>query len=195
MKYAEKSLKENEKIIKKAKLNPIIRLPYLIITIISFIITFNIDVSEYQPSFIFFFILSIVMLVQTIRICIILDTTELCFTNSRVIGKVGWLNTITLDSPINKINDIMIIQSLMGKLLNYSTIKICTSSSNYYFKYIENSEEFKNALTDFINKSKTKENVKTNDKYGEMLKLKELLDKQIITKDEFEKEKAKLLNQ
>ena len=195
MKYAEKSLKENEKIIKKAKLNPIIRLPYLIITIISFIITFNIDVSEYQPSFIFFFILSVVMLVQTIRICIILDTTELCFTNSRVIGKVGWLNTITLDSPINKINDIMIIQSLMGKLLNYSTIKICTSSSNYYFKYIENSEEFKNALTDFINKSKTKENVKTNDKYGEMLKLKELLDKQIITKDEFEKEKAKLLNQ
>ena len=91
-------------------------------------------------------------MVNLIKSIVSILTTKLYFNDKIICGKVGLLKTISLETSLNKINDIMIIQNLGGKILNYSTIRIFTSSNKYDFKYIKNANEFKNRLQESINK-------------------------------------------
>ena len=77
-------------------------------------------------------------------------TTKLEITNRRVKGKIGLINTNELDSPLNKINSVQIKQGLCGKIFNYGTITITTSSSLFEFDYITNPNEFKTILNNQI---------------------------------------------
>lgn len=77
-------------------------------------------------------------------------TTKLELTNKKVRGKTGLINTNELECPLNKINGIQVIQGLFGKIFNYGSIKITTSSSFLIFKYIENPNEFKTILINQI---------------------------------------------
>ncbi len=195
--YINKSLKENEKIINQAELNAIIRIPYLLSFVLILLMLFNIDILDYACLWLLLFAIDICLFIDVIKICILLDTTELCFTNMRVIGKSGFIKTKSLDAPINKINDIMITQNLFGKIFQYSKIVISTSSNKYDFKYIKDAENFKNEMTNYINtienKNKSIISNNNNDNYDKLKKLKSLLDDNVITQEEFEKEKQKLL--
>lgn len=71
---------------------------------------------------------------------------KLNITNKKVYGKIGILHTRRLDSPLNKINNVGVTQNLLGKIFNYGTIEIKTSSLLYEFKYISNPNEFLNKL-------------------------------------------------
>ena len=77
-------------------------------------------------------------------------TTKLEITNKRVRGKTGLINTNELDSPLNKINGIQVIQGMFGKMFNYGTIKITTASSVFEFNYIEHPNDFKTILNNQI---------------------------------------------
>jgi len=77
-------------------------------------------------------------------------TTKLVITNRRVNGKTGLINTNELDSPLNKINGIQVKQGLFGKIFNYGTMTITTSSSVFKFDYINNPNEFKTILNNQI---------------------------------------------
>lgn len=81
------------------------------------------------------FLLIIVDLVNTIGM-------KLNITSKKVYGKIGLLHTRRLDSPLNKINNIGVTQNIFGKIFNYGTIEIKTSSLLYEFKYISNPNEF-----------------------------------------------------
>ncbi len=76
--------------------------------------------------------------------------TKLEITNKRVRGKIGLVNTNELDSPLNKINGIQVIQGMFGKIFNYGTIKITTASSVFEFNYIEHPNDFKTILNNQI---------------------------------------------
>lgn len=76
--------------------------------------------------------------------------TKLEITNKRLIGKTGIISTNELDSPLNKINSVQIKQSAIGKMCNYGTLVISTSSSVYTFNYINNPNEFKTILNNQI---------------------------------------------
>lgn len=73
-------------------------------------------------------------------------TTKLEITNRRIIGKIGLINTNELDSPINKLNSVQVKQGLWGKIFNYGTIIITTSSSVFEFDYVNKPNEFKTIL-------------------------------------------------
>ena len=75
-----------------------------------------------------------------------LFTTTLCFTNKKIIGKRGLIRTKTLEAPLNKINNASVEQGLFGKLMNYGTIRIDTSSGTYLFNHISDPNGFKSAL-------------------------------------------------
>ena len=77
-------------------------------------------------------------------------TAKLEITNKRVRGKTGLINTNELDSPLNKINGIQVIQGMFGKMFNYGTIKITTASSVFEFNYIEHPNDFKTILNNQI---------------------------------------------
>ncbi len=193
--YISKSLKEDEKIIAQAELNAIIRIPYLLSFFIVLFILFKLPIFENARLWLLLLAVDICLFIDTFKICVLLDTTELCFTNMRVIGKIGLLKTKSLDAPMNKINDIEITQNLFGKIFRYSKIVISTSSNKYDFKYIKDAEKFKNEMTDYINsfENKNKKDIVKEDNYDKLKKLKFLLDENIISQEEFEKEKKKLL--
>ena len=77
---------------------------------------------------------------------IIMFTTELGFTNKRILGKVGWLQTKTMDAPLIKINNVSVSNGILGKIFNYGDIRINTSSGDYNFKKIVKPEQFKKQL-------------------------------------------------
>ncbi|MBX6342480.1 MAG: PH domain-containing protein, partial [Thermomicrobiaceae bacterium] len=49
-------------------------------------------------------------------------------TNYRIIQTEGVLNKRVLDSSLEKVNDILMTQSLIGRMLDYGTIEIITGS-------------------------------------------------------------------
>ena len=80
--------------------------------------------------------------------------TILWLNDKKVYGKVGLFNTTSLDAPLDKINDIIIGQKLVGKILGYSRIIIFTSSSKYVYDFISNAEVFRDYLNDYSEKFK-----------------------------------------
>ncbi len=52
------------------------------------------------------------------------QTTELAFTNKRVIAKFGILSRRTIELNLIKVESLQVDQSLIGRLLNYGTLII-----------------------------------------------------------------------
>jgi len=73
-------------------------------------------------------------------------TTELAFTNKRLLGKLGVFNIDELDIPLNQVRDIRIKSNLIGKLCGFGTITITMGSRRVPFVAVRHPEKFKKAL-------------------------------------------------
>lgn len=51
-------------------------------------------------------------------------TTELAFTNKRVIAKFGFISRKTIELNINKVESIQVDQGILGRIFNYGTLVI-----------------------------------------------------------------------
>lgn len=127
-KYVEKNLGKDEEIIGTTQVHKICLLPHILLCFV----------------YVGFF----TIWGAVIRIC----TTDLAFTNKRLLGKVGLINTKVLDTPLNKINNVSVEQGLCGKIFGYGTIVVSSSSAQYNFKGIKNPETFRNRLMEQIDK-------------------------------------------
>jgi uncharacterized membrane protein YdbT with pleckstrin-like domain len=123
-KYVEQNLGKNELIVKKADLNPIFLLTAWLKGILLCWLLF---------------IPTIKAIIATIRFLNI----ELAITNKRIVGKIGVLHTQSLDSPLNKIQNVAVEQKFAGKIFNYSTVVITTAAGSYNFIGIKNGDAFK----------------------------------------------------
>ncbi len=74
------------------------------------------------------------------------NSMELAFTNKRVIGKCGVGKKQSLDAPLNKIQNVFVEQSFMGKILGYGTLTVNTAAGVFNFKYVNDVQSFKNNL-------------------------------------------------
>ena len=125
--YVKKSIGKNEAIVKEADRNAL----FLVGTWIKGIL---------------FCWLFLIPLIKAIIATIRFAHVELAITNKRVIGKVGVLNTKSLDAPLNKVQNVSCEQKFFGKIFNYSTVKISTAAGEYNFDAIKNGESFKGML-------------------------------------------------
>ena len=204
--YIKNSLQVDEKLEMSAEINKIA----IVFPIITFIVCVFLLYNPYINVFkviginesietvvrIILFLSLIRSISEIIKVLIYMLTSVLAFTNKRVISKRGLLNIKVLDSPIEKVNDVDVRQTMLGRILNYGSIIIKTSSSIYTFDYVKDAIKFKNLLmtTDRIQKVKIQENNQvSNSNYDELSKLKELLDKNVITQEEFDKKKKDIL--
>lgn len=197
MSYSNKNLNKEEKILKRAFTNKIVIIIPVALAIIFFVLSTTYDHSRYDilKYRIWFLecIITFIFVLMALEILIKILTTELCFTNQRVIGKYGLFATKTLDMPIAKVNDISITKNIFGHMFNYGTIVIQSSSSKYIFQFVKNPDSFKNELSNLIAQGQNSREIQGKDNYDKLKELKKLLDDQVITKEEFEKEKRKLL--
>lgn len=78
---------------------------------------------------------------ETVLLISYVAQKELYFTNKKVVGRKGIIAEKLLDSPLDKINNISVIKTPLGK-----SIEITTSSDKHTFSYIANAEGFREML-------------------------------------------------
>lgn len=134
-------------------------------------------------------------------------------TNMRVIDENGLFAHYAIESQLDKINNISYSQSLWGRLLGYGNVEIQTAAQEGATIYtgVENPKRLKETITTMqeeYKKSISKENAQemaqffTKDKFnannnsiaGEIEKIFDLKKRGILSEDEYEKLKAKILN-
>jgi uncharacterized membrane protein YdbT with pleckstrin-like domain len=79
-------------------------------------------------------------------------TTEIAITDRRVMSKTGVMRTEVKTTPLDKVNNVNVSQSLFGNLLDYGDIEVTTataeSSDNHAVKALAHPDRFRNTLTE-----------------------------------------------
>jgi uncharacterized membrane protein YdbT with pleckstrin-like domain len=93
----------------------------------------NISLWTLAPLFLLGFVLLfafglglIVFLIAYIRY----KTTELAFTNKRVVAKSGFISRETIEININKVESIQVHQNITGRIFNYGSLVITGSGES-----------------------------------------------------------------
>lgn len=123
---------------------------------------------------------------------------EYIVTNRRVIQVEGVINKHVIDSSLEKVNDVVLDQSYLGRLLDFGNVEILTASEIGVNKLerIASPVKFK---TEMLNQ---KEALGTDEHFGThrehdvpalIAELDELRKQGVLTEDEFQAKKAQLL--
>ena len=138
-------MKEDENIVCRAEIHWVIIIPYIILIAIG---------SYLGGKYGFVITLILSLFLGFAKKLITMFTTELYFTNRLIYGKVGFINTKDLSSPLDKIDHVSVESGLFGKLLGYGTIVIHSISGKYNFHFISHPEHFRDVLLDTIERYK-----------------------------------------
>ena len=125
-------------------------------------------------------------------------------TNHRVIHINGVINKNVIDSSLEKVNDVKLTQSYLGRIFNYGDIEILTASELgvNLLKRINEPIKYKTAM---LNAKEATEHMVTMDRSGEgsvngsdvpgmIVQLGELKAKGLITDAEYNQKKTELLS-
>ncbi|MGC8879101.1 MAG: PH domain-containing protein [Anaerolineae bacterium] len=125
-------------------------------------------------------------------------------TNRRVIQTEGIITKRVIDSSLEKVNDVALIQSIWGRLLNYGDIEIMTASEMGVnrMQRIKNPLGFKTAMLNQkaglgidISESVVATSLsKESDSLHLLRQLEELYRRGVLTQQEFEQKKRMLLD-
>ena len=160
MKYIEENLLQDEKLIFTSKMHWIILLtPVRLAAAALLILIFGHDLSKAYPLSIHLsthYFIALVLLLLTVRnaltACVRYITSEYGITNHRVIRKTGLINQKTLELFTTKIEAIDLDQSLLGKLLDYGTIRITgTGGTKDTFLYVRKPSYFRKTAGQQLN--------------------------------------------
>lgn len=131
------------------------------------------------------------------------NNREYIITNRRVIHVEGTINKSVIDSSLEKVNDVRMTQSVLGRMLNYGDVEILTASETgtNSFRYVTDPIRFKTAMLNAKEKlgfsdvpgAPGSEVPATVDIPTMIASLSALKSEGLITEDEFEKKKAELL--
>jgi hypothetical protein len=104
--------------------------------------------SDFKPVGWVAVVVSVLPLVESIRIFLDWSNEQYIITNRRVMEVRGIVNKHVRDSALEKVNDVELDQSVMGRLLNYGTVQIITGSDIgvNMFRRINNPVRFKRAM-------------------------------------------------
>ncbi|MCS7247254.1 MAG: PH domain-containing protein [Anaerolineales bacterium] len=129
------------------------------------------------------------------------SSSQYVITNRRVIQIAGIFNKSTEDSSLEKVNDVRMVQSFLGRLFNYGDIEIMTASELGVnkFRRIAKPIEFKTAMLNAKEKLERGWEPRADEIQKEdipaLIANLDLLRKQgIITEEEFSQKKRELLS-
>jgi membrane protein YdbS with pleckstrin-like domain len=96
------------------------------------------------------YLIAFVLFYRAAKDALIFLTTELGFTDRRLIGKVGSVRMRSLLTPLDKINHISATNGVFGRFLGFGNVLVHTSSGQITYEQIVNHSGFINALMDQI---------------------------------------------
>ena len=78
-------------------------------------------------------------------------STEIAITNRRVTSKTGIINIEVKTTPLDKVNNVNVVQSFFGRMLGYGDLEVTTATAeaadNHFVKALAHPNEFRNELT------------------------------------------------
>jgi hypothetical protein len=211
--YLESLLGEREKIVLTAKQHWFILLGSIILEIFLILLIFGATITAaiFFPAYIGiiiaigFAILLIPLVTMTLDM--LRWTNRLIIvTNRRVIQLSGVFNKNVFDSSLEKVNDILMSQSALGRMFDYGDIQILTGSELgvNLFKRIENPVHFKIALLNAKSELEGFDHVRENSVAvappqptgveALILQLDNLRQQGLLTEEEFELKKKQVLD-
>lgn len=146
-------------------------------------------------------VLAVVLGVATLVKLVVLRSFEHVLTNRRMIQQIGIFNKRSMDAPLDKINNVEHWQTLWGRLFNYGDVEIDTASEHgaTRFRDISHPLEFKNAIvgaTEAYRSRRFAPAAPAGPSGADRLRqLKSLLDDGLISPEEFEMKRRKLLEE
>jgi hypothetical protein len=207
--YLTKLLGKNEQILLIAHQHWLVYLQSILpelAMIILLIIGISVSIINYQQSWIWFTLLLLLLpIISIFRDTLIWLSRQYVITNQRVMKVTGIFNKDVTDSSLEKVNDVKLVQSVLGRIFGYGTINIMTASELgvNMFNQIANPVKFKTTMLDAKEKSENEVGnmILTGMKTASIsmnipdmiLKLGELRDKGLITEAEFQSKKQELL--
>jgi hypothetical protein len=143
-------------------------------------------------------VMSIFPLVDTVRIYLDWFNERYAVTNRRVMLIKGIINKHVSDSALEKVNDVVLVQSVIGRLLAYGDVEIITGSDVgvNLFRRMARPVDFKREM---LNQKESLSRIADDEQQEDvpqlLVQLDELRQRGILTDEEFEAKKKQLLDQ
>jgi len=172
----------------------------IIIFVITVIVGLTPTVAPFLPIVLLIGILLIIFPIVTgTRDILIWANHQFIITNRRVMQINGIINKNVIDSSLEKVNDVKMVQSFFGRIFGYGDIDILTASELGVnkFRQIDNPIQFKSAM---INAKADLESVQAVVVESQpnipslIAQLAELRRQEVITEEEYQAKKANLLS-
>jgi uncharacterized membrane protein YdbT with pleckstrin-like domain len=156
MSYIENNLIDSEKLIYRSYLHPIIFLQPIFLAIFLYVIYQYIPYQMFSAFLsyqIFIAIPFVLVFISFAMRYILYISTEFGVTNKRIIVKRGWIAYNTSENFLQKVEDIQVSQSVLGRILNYGTIIIYgTGGTAERFPLIANPLTFRKYVQEEVSK-------------------------------------------
>ncbi len=207
--YVETLLAKNEKVLVRERQHWFIWVPQLIVSIVISIVIAAASVllsATVSPAIYGLVFITIPVLVF-VRVLLVWLNEEYIVTNRRIIQTEGVINKSVKDSSLEKINDVALNQSVLGRLLDYGDLEILTGSDYGINKlhHIQSPVTFKKAMlnakegmrdqNDFGVANTASRSTNAHEIPALIQELAELHQKGLITDAEFQEKRAKLMSQ
>jgi uncharacterized membrane protein YdbT with pleckstrin-like domain len=205
--YLKKLLGEREKIILVTRQHGLVLLSEILIELVLFIAIIGLVTAGtlfVSPLAWLALVLLILPIVSMLRDVLIWSNRQYIVSNRRVIQISGVFDKHVIDSSLEKVNDVKMHQSFLGRMFNYGDIEIMTASELgvNLFRRIGNPIRFKTAMlnakealevSEYPGRVMANGEQKVEDIPTMIAKLDELRQKGIITPEEFAAKKQELL--
>ncbi|TAH49921.1 MAG: hypothetical protein EYC68_15205 [Chloroflexota bacterium] len=206
MTYIEQLLAQNEEVVLEAHQSWVVLVRAAIINLLIALVIIGITLITIGIPLPYGWLAALLLLIPAGRFVIqFIDWTNRAYiiTNRRVIQTEGTINKHVIDSSLEKVNDIRLTQSVLGRLLNYGDVEILTASElgTNNFRRINNPIKFKTAMLNEKEKLGFEETPAANPQPAPqpteipalIASLSAMHKEGMITDDEFQKKKAELL--
>jgi uncharacterized membrane protein YdbT with pleckstrin-like domain len=199
--YIQELMGENERILLMTHQHWFVLFGHILLEIILMIVLIAgvIAFSSSFPNAVFGFILILVPLAGMLRDILVWYNREYMVTNRRVIQISGILSKNVVDSSLEKVNDVKMSQSFLGRILDFGDIEILTASELgvNLFKTIGEPIKFKTAMLNAKERLGLDEMSLAahpeNDIPSMIEKLDNLRKRGILSEQEFQQKKSELL--
>ena len=202
--YLENLLSEREKILLAARQHWFILASSIFFEITMIIIIFAGTITAaifFQPYALILaavgFILMLIPIATMTRDILLWTNHQYLVTNRRVMQLSGVINKAVTDSSLEKVNDVKMAQTALGRMFGYGDIEILTASELgiNVFKQIENPIRFKQAMLNAKEKLDYGEHEQPKEESVPALiaQLDTLRKQGILSDEEFQLKKAELL--
>lgn len=209
MGYVEALLARNERIVRVARDHWVTLLPVILVDVAVSIVIIGFSVGVLSPPWTWFGLLLLVVPIGHLALRVwAWWNKQYIVTNRRIVQVTGTFGKRVSDTSLEKINDIVMEQSVLGRLLKFGDIEIISGSESGIdvFRRIADPIEFKKELLDQkgtlgsldvfdeqVGRVLSAEALDASDVPELIAGLDELRQKGVITDVEFEEKKQRLL--